>query len=81
MVVAIILITVYALSAIGMWWYIHVSHGPNGICKWAKLDQSDIFITLCPLLNTIANVMLFFEWPLRMPEGSSSFAKKFFRIK
>jgi hypothetical protein len=79
MIVAII-ITVYALSAIGMWRYIHLSHGPNGLFKWAKLTHSDIFITLCPGLNTIANVM-WFEWPIRKADGSSSFVKKFFRIK
>ena len=76
-----IIIAVYALSAIGIWWWIHLSHGPNGIWKRAKLDQSDIFMTLCPVLNTIANVMWFSDWPLRKPEGSPSFAKKFFRIK
>jgi hypothetical protein len=78
--VAAIIITVYASSAIGIWWYIHLAHGPNGLWKWAKLGQTDIFVTLCPVLNTIANVM-WFEWPLRKPEGSPSFAKKFFRIK
>lgn len=76
--VGLILFGIYALSAIGMWLYIHLSHGPNGIYSHADVDRRDVFMTLCPFLNTIGAV-LWFEWPLY--RSDSDHIKKFFRIK
>jgi len=74
------IIAVYAVSAVGMWRYIHLAHGPNGIWEWSELDRRDILMTLCPVLNTLANLG-WFVWPVRRTDANSDRIKKFFRLK
>lgn len=57
MIWIIIGIVVYLLSAYGMWKYFHLAYSDKG--RWSNLDADPqaIFITILPLLNTLAMIV------------------------
>jgi hypothetical protein len=73
-----ILIGTYLISTLGTYLYINKAHSKEGVFEGVKLDKWDIFITFCPILNTMVN----FSWILYYSKRSKKKNyNKFFLIK
>lgn len=80
----IIAIVVYLVSTFLMWKYYSIAYSENGVWQGIKPDVSDIFITFCPVMNTLASLM---TWSTEFPRKKSKKEKKprdlkkFFAVK
>ena len=80
-------LSIYLFSAGFIYLYVHLSHSKGGIFEGGTPNDSDIYLTFVPVMNTIFCVIMWFaEWPLKEieePEESKLPVdrSKFFRIK
>lgn len=74
--IIIILISIYLLSVLGMWYFIHITHSKGGIWEHLSPNETDLLITLCPLVNTIFCIL---SWAFLFVEKLD--LSKFFNIK
>lgn len=65
MKIILIVLVVYIVSVLRVRKYIQKAHSERGIYSGMKLDNSDGFIALCPIINTIAAIIMIFVLPLR----------------
>jgi hypothetical protein len=78
----LILLFIYLLSAFGCWLYVHIGHGNNGYWKNTSPSGTDVFVTFCPLLNTLG----VFIWVMQSPFTGEDYAyerlwRKLFGLK
>lgn len=76
-------IIIYLVSAVLVWWYVKISHSIGGRYRGIIPDSFDVWLTLLPLLNTIAALMGWIAfWPYEQKRKSLKLnAAKFFLIK
>lgn len=79
-----IAIAVYLLSFFILYFWIRNAHSKGGVCENIELKFLDLFITLCPMLNTtsciILIIMISFNGRKR-DINFTNFLNRFFNIK
>ena len=61
----LIVLIVYIVSVLQTRKFIQKAHSERGIYSGVKLDNRDGFIALCPIINTMAAIIVIFVSPLR----------------
>jgi len=84
--ITIILLSIYLISVILMWLYLHLAHSKNGIFSGLDIGIIDAIVTIIPFLNTgIALTEYISHWPIKEKYDSEnkkvSFLNKLFNIK
>jgi hypothetical protein len=72
----ILFLVIYAVSALQAWYYFHLKYSDER-GRWHEYDPRalDVFITVCPVINTISVVGWAIEFPLYTDIG---FGNRFF---
>jgi len=74
-IVIILIVLVYLISTFGMYKYFQKLYSKNGIYEGIEPHGMDLFLTFCPVYNTILNFLWIASYPVKLDY------KKFFRIK
>jgi heme/copper-type cytochrome/quinol oxidase subunit 2 len=81
MVILIIILVVYLLSAYFAWRYIHIAYSKGGVWEELKPTHSDIFTVFCPVINTYLAVIGWLTSPKVRTKKNSKTYDKFFKVK
>jgi hypothetical protein len=77
----LILLSVYLLSIISFWFWIHLAYSKGGIWEDSQYDTSFVTILFLPLINTVMGVFAWFiDYPIKRKKKKINF-EKFFLIK
>lgn len=75
------IISIYLVSALGMWFYTRILYSKNGNFPCSRPDIVDVIFVLIPGLNTVACIVNWiFSFPYRDMGFSKDFAKRFFKL-
>lgn len=76
--VILIPILIYTLSAFGMWKFLQIAYSTGG--RWSNIEptSADVFVTFCPVLNTVGCFWFMFSGARRK---DPTHYNKFFKIK
>ena len=77
--ITLFIISFYAISAVGAWRTIHKMYCKGGSLYGHHADLSDLFVTICPGMNTIIAIAGVFGFG--RIGGASSLMDRFFRVK
>ena len=78
----LIMIVVYGISAFMVYKYMQIAHSKGGIWSSSETGGGELFITFCPILNTLFMISWLVNWPFRNKRYSPfSNCNKFFKIK
>lgn len=77
--IIIISILVYLISAIVTWKWFRIAFSPKGIWESLTPSLTEIFIVVCPVLNTINTFIVMFKTPFK--ERSNKDKSSFFNLK
>ena len=73
----LVAIVVYIVSVISGWFYVKLAHSKNGVWKNVNTDSKDVFVTFCPIINTLFIV----GWVIEFPIKSEFNFNKFFNVR
>lgn len=81
MINIIIFIVVYIISFFLYRKWVNIAYGKNGSLRGLTITNSELFLTICPVINTVACIM----WIVYPPSKDTKwkkirFLKKFFNI-
>lgn len=73
----LIFISIYIISGVGWWLYIHIAYSKGGIYEHQDgPDAAAVAIMVVPIINTLVTVFgWIFQFPIRIDKS------KFFKIK
>jgi hypothetical protein len=82
MIIILILIAVYIVSAIILYRWTYKAYSEEGIYSLLNTEFLDIFLMFCPFANTICAIFSFFDSPYKEKEYKApKNYNKFFGIK
>jgi len=63
LIIVIAIIIIYLISFYFVYWHLKKTYSKYGIFENSNVDFLDIFVNICPVLNTLAFLILLFDNP------------------